>query len=132
MLPQTVHLWMFGPVPLPEALARLVRTGADGRIGGFHVADNDGRPSSSGALDWRGTLAALLDAGFDGPLSHEPMGLGYSEAAATGDPGYRRRFESQLATSISFLKRVMAEILPAGWIRIRRLEPGRHCSFLSV
>jgi len=83
---------------------------AKGDIGCLHLGNNNRRPPSAGAIDWIAILRALKETGFDGPLSHEPVELYFSENKMASDYKYREKFISGLAESIVYLRRCMKQL----------------------
>ena len=76
---------------------------AKGHIGCLHVGDNNRKPPGFGAMDWPAILHALALAGFDGPLSHEPVALYYRENAMA-ESRRKEQFIASLAESIRSLR----------------------------
>lgn len=105
VLPDAFHMNIEEPDGVIGGIAR-----AQGRIGCFHLGDNNRKPPSYGSLDWPAILRALTDAGFDGPMSHEPVALYYDEKRVASDPEYQAVFEAQLTKSIDFLHHCMNEL----------------------
>jgi sugar phosphate isomerase/epimerase len=80
---------------------------AKGHMGCLHVSDNNRKPPFFGAMDWKAILRALKETGFDGPLSHEPMELYYSEVNIAADGRHKAVFIEKLARSIQYLRQCM-------------------------
>ena len=76
----------------------------------LHVAENNRTPvSCSGAFDWPTILRELKDIGFEGPLSHEPIELYYSENRMSTDAEYRANLLGRISESIKYLRQCMSE-----------------------
>lgn len=79
---------------------------AKGRLGCLHLGNNNRKPPSPGTIDWGAILQTLEEIGFDGPLSHEPIELHYSEKRVATDARYRENFIKAIAKSIRYLRQM--------------------------
>jgi D-psicose/D-tagatose/L-ribulose 3-epimerase len=89
----------------PQAAVRA----AAGRIVHVHVCGNDRGAPGADHIDWPGTLAAVADTGYDGPLVIESF-TGENQAIATAASIWRRLAPTQdeiAVDGLAFLRRLM-------------------------
>lgn len=77
----------------------------------LHIGDNTRKAPGHGYMDWRAILQALYQIGFDGPLSYEPVFLGYNGGLVGKDEAYTELFAEHLRVGISYLHGIMEALI---------------------
>lgn len=83
---------------------------AGGALRCLHLGENNRKPPGFGSMDWKSILLALSAIDFDGPLSHEPVFLGFDERRVCSDPEFHRSFQQLLGHGIRHINMIMDTI----------------------